>query len=119
MPRLHGLTSTRTDDRREFHFGVWNFFAAIKLARAFPGTSKYPALQPWSRHHQIDLFVTALGKLEDTFWKITRTEQLYDIARCEIVNLKGQTISVEDLAATQQAMRDIPLHLDCVLLPVP
>jgi hypothetical protein len=115
MPRLHGLTSTSTDDRRELHFGIRSFFEAIKLAQAFPGTNKYPTLQPWSRH-QIDLFVTALGRLEDTFWKITRTAELYDIARCQIVNLKGPTVSVEDLAATQQALRDIPLHLDCVIL---
>jgi hypothetical protein len=74
MPRLHGLTPTRTDDRREFHFGVRNFFESIKLVQAFPGTNKHPTSQPWSRH-QIGLFVTALGKLEDTFWKITRTAE--------------------------------------------
>ncbi len=71
----------------------------------------------WSRH-QIDLFVTALGKLGDTFWKIARTAELYDLARCRISHIKPPSISTDDLAATQQALRDIPLHLDCVLLYV-
>lgn len=115
MARLHGLTPTTNDGQRSFHFAVRNFFDAIKMAQAFPGTNKYPKLRPWSRH-EIDLFVTALGKLEDTFRKIARVAELYDIARCRIVKIEGPTISAEDLGATQQALRDIPLHLDCVLL---
>jgi hypothetical protein len=115
MPRLHGLTLPANDGKREFHFGVRNIFESMKIAQAFPGRNKYPTLRPWSRS-QIDKFVTALGKLEDTFWKIARTAELYDLARCQIVDLKGPTVSVESLAATQQALRDIPLHLDCVLL---
>jgi hypothetical protein len=95
--------------------GVRNLFDSLKIAQAFPGRNKYPTLKPWSRS-QIDKFLTALGKLEDTFWKINRTAELYDVARRRIVNIKGPTISVEDLAATQQALRDVPLHLDCVLL---
>ena len=95
MPRLHGLTATTSDGQRHFHFEIRNFSEAIKIAQVFPATNKYPTLQPWSRH-QIDLFVTALGKLEDTFWKITRTAELYDIARCRIVNIKGPTITAED-----------------------
>jgi hypothetical protein len=115
MPRLHGLTTIANNGKREFHFGVRSFFDSIKIAQAFPGRNKYPTLQPWSRG-QIDKFVTALGKMEDTFWKINRTAELYDAARRRIVDIKGPTISVEDLAATQQALRDVPLHLDCVLL---
>lgn len=115
MPRFHGLTPPANDGKREFHFGVRNIFDAMKIAQAFPGRNKYPTLKPWSRS-QIEKFVTALGKLEDTFWKIARTAELYDVARCRIVDMKGPTISVESLAATQQALRDIPLHLDCVLL---
>ncbi|HUZ97191.1 MAG TPA: hypothetical protein VMU57_19985 [Edaphobacter sp.] len=115
MPRFHGLTTPANGGKSEFHFGVRNIFDALKIAQAFPGRNKYPTLQPWSRS-QIEKFVTALGKLEDTFGKLARTAELYDVARCRIVDLKGPTISVESLAATQQALRDIPLHLDCVLL---
>lgn len=115
MPRLHGLTSINAGGLREFHFGIRNLFDAIKIAQAYPGKNKFPALRPWSRH-EIDLFVTALGKLEDTFWKITRCAELYDLARTRIVNIQGPTMPVEDVAAIQLAIRDIPLHLDCVLL---
>ena len=115
MLRLHGLTSITDGGKRELHFGVRNFFDSIKIAQAFPGRNKYPTLQPWSRS-QLEKFLTALGKMEDTFWKINRTAELYDAARRRLVDIKGPTISIEDLAATQQALRDVPLHLDCVLL---
>jgi hypothetical protein len=115
MPRLHGLTPLAGDGKREFHFGVRSLFDSLKIAQAFPGRNKYPTLKPWSRI-QVEKFLTALGKLEDTFWKMNRTAELYDVARRRIVNIKGPTIPAEDLAATQQALQDIPLHLDCVLL---
>jgi hypothetical protein len=115
MPRLHGLTPIAGDGKREFHFGVRSLFGSLRIAQAFPGRNKYPTLKPWSRV-QADKFLTAFGKLEDTFWKINRTAELYDVARRRIVNIKGPTISSEELGATQQALQDIPLHLDCALL---
>jgi hypothetical protein len=65
---------------------------------------------------QLDRFVLAWGKLEDTFWKIDRVAELLDEARRKVVDFKSPPTTLNQIAGMQQAHRDVPLFLDAVLI---
>ena len=113
--RVHGWIASSPRVKGKFHFAVICLLRAIEQAQAFPGRNKYPTLKPWTRE-EADRFLLVSGKLQDTFWKLHRAAELLDIARTKFVHFHPPSATIEQVVATQQAHRDVPLFLDNVLI---
>lgn len=115
MPnRIHGYKPPSGEKNGQLMFAVIKFFQEIEIAQTFPGRNKYPSLVPWSKD-QATRFLVASGKLRDTFWKIDRSAELLDERRRSFVAFEPPSATIDDIIANQQADRDIPLFIDCVL----
>jgi hypothetical protein len=113
--RVHGWSASSPGVNGKFHFAVICLLRAIELAQAFLGRNKYSTLKPWTRKEAARFLLTS-GKLQDTFWKLDRAAELLDIARTKFVDFQPPSATIEQVVATQQAHRDVPLYLDNVLI---
>ena len=113
--RVHGWSASSPGVNGKFRFAVICLLRAIEHAQAFPVRNKYSTLIPWTRE-EAERFLLASGKLQDTFWKLDRAAELLDIARTKFVDFQPPSATIEQVVATQQALRDVPLFLDNVLI---
>ena len=104
--RLHRYKPRNADHGGQFFFAAIKLFKAIELAQAFPGRNKYPTLKPWSKS-QADRFLLALGKFQDTFWKMDRATEMAAV-------LVLEPIFEADLQPEQYAYRRDRSALDAV-----
>jgi len=115
-PTFHGLQTSPTERRGRVLFAAGMFIRLLEGNYARPGLRTIKNAPTWPSHTFDDRFRFAAEKMWDTIWKVNRAAELMHQARRNVKDLRPPSVVSGELGCHMSALRDIPIHLDSLII---